>query len=103
MRTRLAASLVVTAWLLCLVTGRASQPAVTASGAWIAVPAAGATTAPGYVEIQNPTMYDVYVVAVTSDAAGAIELREGGTDGETVDLTFKIDGGVPLKVTAAVR
>ncbi len=80
------------------------------------------------------------MVAVTSNAAGAIELREGGTGGETkavkeltavafgsltlapggahlllkdlerplkagdtVDLTFKVDGGVPLKVTAAVR
>lgn len=54
-----------------------TQPAVTASDAWIAEPAAGAPAA-AYVTITNPTMYDIYLVKVTSDVAGTIEFREGG-------------------------
>jgi periplasmic copper chaperone A len=53
-----------------------AQPAVTASDAWIAESAADATAA-AYVTITNPTMYDIYLVTVTSDVAGKIEFREG--------------------------
>ncbi|MCA1584286.1 MAG: copper chaperone PCu(A)C [Acidobacteria bacterium] len=100
MRIRLTAVLVICAWLLSIHVGRASQPAVTASGAWIAEPAAGATTALGYLEIHNPTMYDVYVVGVTSDVASVIELRQGGSSGEAKvvkELTVAAFGSLTLE------
>lgn len=55
--------------------GRAAQPAPSAVSAWVAVPAAGATTASAYVEISNPTMYEIYITGATSDAAPKVELR----------------------------
>jgi copper(I)-binding protein len=62
--------------LLFLLSLVFAQPAVTAEGAWIAESAADATAA-AYVTITNPTMYDIYLVQVTSDVAGKIEFREG--------------------------
>jgi len=56
----------------------AAQPAPAALSAWVAVPAAGATAASVYVEISNPTMYEIYITAATSDAARTVELRGGG-------------------------
>lgn len=53
------------------------------SAAWVPVPAAGETSAAVYLSIANPTMYDVYVMSATTDAAESVELREpdgvGGT------------------------
>jgi len=54
----------------------AGQPALSASGAWVTESAADGTAA-AYVVLDNPTMYDVYVVSATSDAAGKVELRDG--------------------------
>ena len=54
-----------------------AQPAITVADAWIAESAAGGTAAVS-LTINNPTMYDIYVVKATSDAAGTIELRDGG-------------------------
>jgi copper(I)-binding protein len=53
-----------------------AQPAVTASDAWVAQSAADATAA-AYLTINNPTMYDIYLVQVTSEVAGKVELRQG--------------------------
>lgn len=67
---------------LTLVPARAAQPAVAAVSAWIAEPAAGSTGASAYVELNNPTMYDVYIVSATADAVAArVELRAGGVPG----------------------
>jgi periplasmic copper chaperone A len=56
----------------------AAQPAATAVSAWIAEPAPDATGASAYVELNNPTMYDVYVVSATAAAVAAkVELRAG--------------------------
>lgn len=55
----------------------AGQPAVTATDAWIAEPAAGETTAVAYLTVNNPTMYDIYVVSATTPVAEKIELRQG--------------------------
>ena len=73
----------------------AAQPAVSASDGWVAAPAAGATTAAAYVTIQNPTMYDVYVVSATADIAGKIELRDG--DQPAKELTVPSFGSLELK------
>ena len=73
----------------------AAQPAVSASDGWVAAPAAGATTAAAYVTIQNPTMYDVYVVSATAEVAGKIELRGG--DQPAKELTVPSFGSLELK------
>lgn len=61
-----------------------AQPAPSAVSAWIAAPAAGATSAAAYVAINNPTMYDIYITAASTDAAGSVELRAAGGDGAVV-------------------
>ncbi len=69
----------VTSFVLALLAGVtivSAQPAPTAVSAWIAVPEAGATGASAYVELSNPTMYDVYVVSATAEGVAAtVELR----------------------------
>ena len=70
-----------------------AQPAITASDGWIAEPAADGTAA-AYLSISNPTMYDIYVVTVTSDAAGKIELRNG--DKPAKELTVPAYGSLDL-------
>lgn len=77
----------------------ASQADVSASKGWIATPAAGSTTAVAGVEIQNPTMYEVYVVSASSEAAAAVELREGsGADSKAVkEVPIAAFGSLELK------
>lgn len=58
----------------------AAQAAPTASGAWVAAPAAGATTTDAFVVVENPSMYEVFVVKVSADAAGAAEIVEGAAE-----------------------
>ena len=55
---------------------------VTASGGRVKLPAAGETQAMAFVAIENPTMYEIYVVSATADAAGKVELRDGGQSGD---------------------
>lgn len=71
-----------------------AQPAVTASDAWIPESTAG-NTAAAYLSISNPTMYDIYVVSATSDAAGKVELRDG--DKTVKDITVPSYGSSELK------
>lgn len=52
-----------------------AQTAPSAVSAWVAAPAAGATATAAYVEVSNPTMYDIYITGVTADAASTVELR----------------------------
>ena len=53
-----------------------------AVSAWIAAPAAGATDAVAYVEIDNPTMYDIFVLSATAPGtAGKVELRAAAATG----------------------
>lgn len=58
----------------------AAQAAPAASEAWVAEPAASATTAEVYAVVENPTMYEVFVVSVTADVAGAAEIVDGPPD-----------------------
>ena len=55
---------------------------VKASNGWVKLPAAGETGAMAFVAIENPTMYGIYVVSATADAAGKVELRDGGQSGD---------------------
>lgn len=73
-----------------------AQPAVTAADAWVAESAADATAA-AYLTITNPTMYDIYLVKVTSDVAGTIEFREG--DKTLKEITVPSYGYAELTAT----
>jgi copper(I)-binding protein len=55
---------------------------VAASGSWVQLPSSGQTQAMAFVSIENPTMYGIYVTAASSDAAGKVELRDGGQAGD---------------------
>ena len=77
--------------LLVNVTALA-QPAPTAADATVVV--AGAT-ASVYLAINNPTMYDIYVVSATSEAAGKVELYSG--DKPVQDMTVSSYGSLELK------
>jgi len=85
-----------------IVAAQQSNPSV--SDAWVAEPAAGATTADAYAVVENPSMYEVFVVSVTADAAGAAEIVEGPADGaKTVkELSVPAYGRAELK-PGAVR
>ena len=73
----------------------AGQPAVSASDGWIALPPAGDTSAAAYATIQNPTMYDIYVVSATTEVAGKVELRDAGKPAK--ELTVPSFGSLELK------
>ena len=128
----------VVAALLVTVNLSAQAP-VTASSGWVMEPAAGATSTSAYAVIENPTMYEVYVTGVTTDAAASAEVADGPAAapkpvrelavpaygrtelkpdgvhillknlkkplkaGDAVDLTLTTDGGVAIKLTAAVK
>ena len=62
----------------------ATQKAVAAAGGWVQLAAAGDSTE-AFVTIENPTMYDVYLVSARSDVAGAITFRHG-TAGATKEV-----------------
>lgn len=62
-----------------LVAAQGKEPS--AVTAWVALPAAGATSTAAYVEISNPTMYEIFVVKATADAAGTVELRGAAAAG----------------------
>jgi periplasmic copper chaperone A len=58
------------------------QRTLSASKGWVKAPAAGAGGAAAFVTVENPGMYDIYVVSASSDAAGVVELRGPGTDAD---------------------
>lgn len=53
------------------------------------MPRDGETETAAFVNIENPTMYDVYITAATTDAAGRVELRDDSRGGDA--------GRTPLK------
>jgi copper(I)-binding protein len=74
-----------------VVAGQAPDK-VSASDGWIKTPAAGATTAMAFVEIENPTQYDVYFTSGSTDAAGKVEFRDSskGADPKAQTVEFVI-------------
>lgn len=79
--------------------GGAQQANVTASDGWVSAPAPGTSSASAFVAIENPTMYDVYVVSAASPAAAAVEFRDASTPGESKlvkELTVPAYGSLTL-------
>lgn len=77
----------------------AQGPEVTASEAWVELPAAGETTASAFAIVRNPTMYDIYLVSAVSDVAGKVEFRKP-SDGEAkavAELTVPAYGKLTLR------
>jgi len=52
-------------------------------------------TASVYMTVNNPTMYDIYVMSATSDAAGKVELLSG--DKPVESMTVAAYGSLTLK------
>lgn len=90
--------------ILFLTAGAASAqaPEPSAVSAWMSAPAAGATTADVYVELKNPTMYDIYVVsAAAPETAASVELRAAGANGAALpEMTVPAFGGTAAEVEA---
>lgn len=103
MPRRFSSSLLVGFVVLASIALGAQEKAVTASAGWVAEPAAGATTASAFLQIENPTMYDVYIVSAAADVAGSVELHEqaGGASKATKELTVPAFGSLELKPDAA--
>jgi copper(I)-binding protein len=69
-----------------LVASFVDQKVVSASKAWIKAPAAGETTAVAFVVVDNPTMYDVYLVSASTDVAGKVQFQKTvGTGTEVIE------------------
>jgi copper(I)-binding protein len=79
----------------------AQQRTVSASQAWIRVPAADQTVTEGFVVVDNPTMYDVYLIAAVTEAAGKVEFRDvskpGGASAQVVkEVTVPAYGSITM-------
>lgn len=76
------------------------QQPVTASAGWVKAPAPGEDTAAAFVVVNNPTMYDVYLVAVTADVAAEAKFRQARADGadsaEVKEVTAPAYGKVEM-------
>ena len=75
------------------------QKVVTATKAWIKAPAAGETTTTAFVVVDNPTMYDVYLVSASTDVAGKAQFQKlvGGKAEVIESITAPAYDSVELK------
>lgn len=82
-----------------LVASLVDQKVVSASKAWIKAPAAGETTATAFVVVDNPTMYDVYLMSASTDVAGRAQFQKVvGGKAETIEsITAPAYDSVELK------
>lgn len=96
---RLGAVLGAAALALVVATAHGQGPQASASEAWVAAPQSGASSTMAYAVVENPTMYEVYVVSVTTDAAGSADIADGGGDGAKVvrELSVPAYGQTELK------
>lgn len=69
-----------------------AQAVPTTADATVVATAAAASV---YLTINNPTMYDIYVMSATSDAAGKVELFSG--DKPVENMTVAAYGSLTLK------
>jgi copper(I)-binding protein len=67
---------VLAALLALVLGGTVAQPAVKATSAVVIPDGTNPTTATAIATIENGTMYDVYLVGASTDAAEAVEIRE---------------------------
>ena len=79
----------------------ASQKAPSGSAAWITLPAPGDTSTTAFAVIDNPTMYDVYLVSASSDVATEVGFADAspaaGKDTDVKEVTAPAYGSVELK------
>jgi len=76
---------VMTIALVTLTTNRivgGQQNQLSASDAWVKLPAPGETQAMAFANFENPTMYDIYLKSATADVAGKVELRDASLGGD---------------------
>jgi hypothetical protein len=76
LRVGLAATAIIGALTSAMLA--AQDKGVKASNGWVKLPAAGETQAMAFVTVENPGMYEINVTSATADAAGKVELRNGG-------------------------
>src|SRR6185295_5905900 len=95
---KLRTALILTLALTASLSARQSKEP-SGADAWIVEPAAGATSAVAYLTVNNPTMYDIYVMSATSSAAEKIELKQGtGAAAKDVSsITVSSYGSAELK------
>jgi copper(I)-binding protein len=75
------------------------QSPLVASHAWVKAPADGETTAVAFVALANGSQHDVYVDAVTTDAALLVRMQKATTAGETQvleEITAPANGAVAM-------
>lgn len=80
----------------------AAQKTLGASDAWIKLPSASEKTTTAFAVIDNPTMYDVYLVSASSEIAaevGFVDASPAGADTPVKEITAPAYGKVELKPT----
>jgi copper(I)-binding protein len=75
---------------------RAQRKVASISSGWVKLPAPGTTQAEAYLVIDNPTAYDLSLQKPSSDAAGAVEIREAGKPAALDFLTVAAYGGLEM-------
>jgi len=81
----------------------AQQKSISAGSAWVKVPATGDATA-AFVTIENPTMYDAYLVSASSDVAASVTFRQRGSGQdakEVADLVVPAFGSLEMSPDGA--
>jgi copper(I)-binding protein len=74
---------------LASASAAADQKSIAASEGWVKLPGAGDTSATAYVVIDNPTMYDIYIVSAAADVAAAVEFRQKTAAADTTAHSVK--------------
>jgi copper(I)-binding protein len=70
--------LVVAALVFAPAVLAGQEKGVKASNGWVKLPASGEAEAMAFVTVENAGMYEVNITSATADAAGKVELRDGG-------------------------
>jgi copper(I)-binding protein len=73
----------------------AGQKEPKASSGWVKLPAPGATSTEAYVVVENPGMYDIYLLTASSDVAGSVEIRRTGKDAP-LEVTVPANGSIDM-------
>ncbi len=72
----------MTAFAAHAAVATAGQKAVTVSSGWVKAPAPGESTAAAFAVIENPGMYDFYIVSATAEGAGRVQFRDASKPGD---------------------
>ncbi len=93
----MASHAVTVAFALVLAGGAlvAQQEEASVSDGWVKLPAAGETSALAFARVKNPTMYDVYLVSVTTEVAEKVEFRRSA-DEAMAEVTVPAYGAVGM-------